>query len=249
MAAWSEGDYGAHIAGVYNTVVFGAATDTADVCDFISSLAAEIDAKTVLEVGSGTGRLLIPMAARGLEVEGLEISPEMVAQMRANEGGERIPVTIGDMTDFDLGRQVDIIFSAHNSFQHLTTQERQVQALKNQVRHLAPGGRLVLEAWLPYPMTRLPPKGVTTLATSADEVVIYPYRHDQVGQMIEGSVLAIRKDGVEIYPAKHRYVWPPELDLMAELAGLRLLERWSDWARSPFGESSDNHVCVFAHRD
>jgi len=247
MEAWDEGEYGARIAKVYDDAVFGAAADTDEVVSFLRALAAEIGAATMLELGSGTGRLLLPLAESGFSVEGVEIAPEMVARMREEDGADRIPVLIGDMADFSLDNRFDIVFTAYNSFQHLTSQERQLECLRTAVRHLAPGGRLVLDAWLPYPMTRMAPNGVTTKATGSDEVVLYPYRHDQVGQIIEASVLTIREDGIRIYPVKHRYVWPPELDLMAELAGLRLCDRWRDWSRAPFGEGSDNHVCVFAH--
>jgi len=244
MTHWDESLYGARIAGVYDGSVFGAAGDTDEAVEFLVVLAEESAGRTMLELGSGTGRLLIPLAERGYQVEGVELSPEMVARMREKSGNE-IPVTVGDMVDFDLGRRFDIVFLAYNSLHCLSTQERQVACLRTAARHLSVDGVLVCEASLPYPLTRLPPKGVTTVSVGADEVVLIPYRHDQVGQVIESATVVIREDGIKIYPSCNRYAWPPELDLMAQLSGLRLRARYGDWTRTPFDALSDNHVCLY----
>ena len=200
----------------------------------------------MLELGSGTGRLLVPLAERAFDVQGVELSPEMVARMRDKPGAEGIPVLVGDMSAFSLEARFDIVLLAYNTLFSLLTQERQVQCLERAAAHLEPDGQLVLECYAPYPMTKLPPKNVLTYSLTPYEVVLMPTLHDQVAQTIEVNVVALREDGIRLFPSRVRYAWPPEIDLMARLAGLTLRERWADWTREPFGPGSDGHVSVYA---
>jgi SAM-dependent methyltransferase len=246
MSEWNESVYGARIASVYDDAAsFGArgAGDPSAAVDFLTALADSTSSRTLLELGSGTGRLLIALAERGYQVEGVELSPEMVGKMRVKTA--EIAVLVGDMTSFDLGRKFGVVFLAFNTLHFLASQERQLACLTRAAEHLDPAGVVVCEAFLPYPLTRLPPRGVTTVEVGVDELVLIPYRHDQVLQVVESSIVTVREDGIKLYPYRTRYVWPPELDLMAQLAGLRLRERWSDWERSPFHSGSDSHVSVF----
>jgi SAM-dependent methyltransferase len=245
MRDWDETVYGARLAAVYDASAFGAADDTADAVEFIASVAAEAGGHRLLELGSGTGRLLIPLAQRGFDVEGVELAPEMVAQMREKPGGTDIPVLVGDMADFDLADKYDVVYLAYNTLFHLETQERQIECLRTATRHLAQGGLLMCEAYAPYPLTRLPARNVMTFSLEPDEVIVMPTRHDQVAQTIESTVVVIREDGIRLYPNRVRYAWPPELDVMARLSGLRLRARWADWKRTAFGRRSDGHVSVY----
>jgi SAM-dependent methyltransferase len=247
MEGWHESLYGRHIAAVYDQRAFGAPSDTEteEAVSFLSELLAGTPGR-LLEQGSGTGRLLVPLAERGFSVQGVELSPEMVAQMNEKPGGQNIPVVIEDMTSFELDERFDIVLLAYNTLFSLTSQARQVQCLENAAGHLAGGGRLVLEAYAPYPMTKLPPKNVLTYALKVDEVVLMPTLHNQVDQTIEVNIVVLREDGIRLYPSRVRYAWPPEIDLMARLAGLALDERWADWSREPFGSNCDSHVSVYA---
>ena len=247
LEGWQESLYGSHIAAVFDQRDFGRPpeTETEEAAAFLSDLLAGT-AGRLLELGSGTGRLLLPLAERGFAVQGIELSPEMVAQMREKPGAESIPVLVGDMASFALAERFDVVLLAYNTLFNLTTQERQVQCLELAATHLAPGGRLVVESYAPYPLTKLPPKNVLTYSLDVDEVVLMPTMHNQVDQTIAVNVIVLREDGIRMYPSRVRYAWPPEIDLMARLAGLALSERWADWTREPFGPDADGHVSVYA---
>jgi SAM-dependent methyltransferase len=246
MEDWHESLYGARIASVYDETAFGAPSE-ADTAEAVSCLAGLLEgtSRRLLELGSGTGRVLLPLAARGVAVRGIELSSEMVDRMREKPGGENVAVDVGDMSDFELGEQFDIVLLAYNTLFSLTTQERQVQCIGCAARHLAPGGKLVLECYAPYPMTKLPAKNVLTYGLTADEVTLMPTQHNEVEQTLEVNIVILRQDGIRLYPSLARYAWPPELDLMAQLAGLELAERWADWSRQPFGPGCDGHVSVY----
>jgi SAM-dependent methyltransferase len=246
MEAWQESLYGSHIAAVYDEHDFGApaSAETEQAVSFLSEALAGTDGR-LLELGSGTGRLLLPLAERGLDVQGIELSPEMVARMREKPGTESIPVLVGDMSSFELSERFDVVLLAYNTLFNLTSQERQVQCIETAAAHLAPGGKLVVESYAPYPLTKLPAKNVLTYSMKVDEVVLMPTMHNQVEQTIETNVIVVREGGIRLYPSRVRYAWPPEIDLMARLAGLTLRERWADWKREPFGPGADSHVSVY----
>jgi SAM-dependent methyltransferase len=247
MDEWHETDYGARFAADYDLRAFGAPpeSETEEAVSFLSTL-LEGTGRRLLELGSGTGRLLVPLAERGFDVQGIELSPEMVARMREKQGGEAIPVLVGDMASFQLSERFDVVLLAYNTLFSIVSQERQVECLGAAAEHLAPGGKLVIECYAPYPMTKLPAKNVLTYSMKVDEVVLMPTLHDQVEQTIEVNVVVLREDGIRLFPSRVRYAWPAEIDLMARLAGLTLSERWSDWTREPFGSGSDGHVSVYA---
>lgn len=247
MEGWQESLYGERIAAIYDETVFGApsAEATGEAVAFLVQLLAGTGGR-LLELGSGTGRLLLPLAERGHSVQGIELSPEMVERMREKPGGQALPVLVEDMTTFDLEERFDVVLLAYNTLFSLTTQERQVQCVERAAAHLAPGGRLVLECYAPYPMTKLPAKNVLTYALRPDEVTLMPTHHDEVEQRLEVNIVVLRENGVRLYPSSVRYAWPPEIDLMARLAGLQLVERWANWTREPFGPGADGHVSVYA---
>jgi SAM-dependent methyltransferase len=247
MEGWQEALYGSHIAAVYDHRAFGAPpeTETTEAVSFLSDLLTGTGGR-LLELGSGTGRLLVPLAERGFSVRGVELSPEMVVQMREKPGATDIPVAVADMASFELDERFDAVLLAYNTLFNLTSQERQVQCIETAASHLVEGGKLIVEAYAPYPMTKLPAKNVLTYSLKVDEVVLMPTLHNQVDQTIEVNVLILREDGVRLFPSRVRYAWPPEIDLMARLAGLALSERWADWTRQPFGPNSDSHVSVYA---
>ncbi|MBW3580466.1 MAG: class I SAM-dependent methyltransferase [Actinobacteria bacterium] len=199
----------------------------------------------VLELGIGTGRLALPLLERGIEVHGVDGSEEMVSKLRQKPGGERIPVVVGDFAKADAGREFPLVVLAVNTIFALPDQQAQVECFRNAARHLVPSGRFVVEAWVPdiggFRHNRL----VRPRITRPDTISIETAELDPVEQIMRTTQAVFSNGSVRLYPANHRYAWPAELDLMAQVAGLHREERWADWRRSPFTADSEAHVSVY----
>jgi SAM-dependent methyltransferase len=199
-----------------------------------------------LELGIGTGRIALPLAARGIRVDGVDISPAMVAQLRARPGGAGLSVTVGDFADVPVAGTYRLVFVVFNTLFNLLTQEDQVRCFENVARHLADDGSFVVEAYVPAFLLRLRnDQYVDAEAVLVDEVRLDVLRHDLATQMIEESHVSLSPAGVRLNPVVQRYAWPGELDLMARIAGLRLKHRWEGWNREPFRSSSATHISVY----
>jgi len=198
----------------------------------------------VLELGIGTGRLALPLVGRGLDVQGIELSPAMVAEMRKKPGGEDIAVTLGDMATAQVASTFTLAYLVRNTIMNLTTQDAQVACFANVSRHLRPGGRFVIEVVVPD-LQRLPP-GETVRPFDVNESHLGFDEYDLAVQGLVSHHYWLRAGDIEYRPAPFRYVWPSELDLMARLADMTLVERWSDWDREPFTADSRSHVSVWA---
>ena len=197
----------------------------------------------VLELGVGTGRIALPLAARGVSVHGVELSTAMAARLRAKPGGDDVGVTIGDFATTRVGGSFSLAYLVFNTIMNLTTQEAQVACFSNVAAHLEPGGCFVVEVMIPQ-LQRLPP-GDTYRVFSAGDGSWGIDEYDVATQGLTSHHLEIEDGKVERLSAPFRYVWPAELDLMAELAGMRLRERWSGWEREPFTSESGQHVSVW----
>lgn len=219
-----------------------------DATDAASTLADLAGGGRVLELGIGTGRIALPLAALGVEVHGLDASQAMVDRLRDKPGGVRIPVTIGDFADVDVEGNYAVIFVAFNTFFALPSQEDQVRCFANVANHLTEDGVFVIEAFVPDPTRYVRGQSTMVLAVEADRISLDASLHDAVTQRVNSQKVFISEDGIKLLPVAIRYAWPSELDLMARLAGLRLRERWSDWDRSPFSAGSWKHVSVYASR-
>ena len=202
----------------------------------------------MLELAIGTGRIALPLAARGLEVHGIDASPRMVERLRAKPGGAAIPVTIGDFAEVTAESTYSLVFVAFNTLFALTTQERQVRCFANVAERLGPGGRFVIEVFVPD-VTRFD-RGQRFAATAVehDGIRIEASRHDPVAQTIETQEIDLGTSSIRLQPIHIRYAWPAELDLMGRLAGLRLQERWGGWRREPFTAASKQHVSIYEPR-
>ena len=200
----------------------------------------------VLELAIGTGRIALPLAARGVRVDGVDLSPAMVAQLRTKPGGDEISVTVGDFADVPVPGAYRLIFVVFNTLFNLLTQEDQVRCFENVAAHLGDDGSFVVEAYVPAFLYRLRnDQYVDAEAVQVDEVRLDVLRHDAATQMLEESHVSLSRTGVHLNPVVQRYAWPSELDLMARIAGLRLKGRWGGWAREPFNSSSNAHVSVY----
>ena len=232
--------FGDDVAETYRDVQRG---DEIAAVAFLEQLAGRGPA---LELAIGTGRIALPLAARGIRVDGVDISPAMLAQLRAKPGGDEISVTVGDFADVPVPGTYRLIFVVWNTLFNLLTQEDQVRCYENVARHLTDDGSFVVEALVPAFLHRLrADQYVDAEAILVDEVRLDVLRHDGAKQMIEESHVSLSPAGVRLNPVVQRYAWPSELDLMARIAGLRLKNRWGGWNREPFDSTSSTHVSVY----
>ncbi|WP_323096414.1 class I SAM-dependent methyltransferase [Intrasporangium sp. YIM S08009] len=199
-----------------------------------------------LELAVGTGRVALPLAARGVAVTGIELSEPMADRLRAKDPEGRVPVVVGDMatTEVDGVGAHSLVYLVWNSISNLRTQAEQVQCFRNAARHLRPGGRFVIDLWVP-PLQRMTPgTEVVPMVMGEDHLVFDTY--DLVTQECVSHHYRTRPDGTVHHGVGHfRYIWPMECDLMAQLAGLELESRWADWSGAPFTATSEAHVSVW----
>lgn len=234
--------FGKEHAEVYDEV--SRREDTPATVAFLEQLAR---GGSALELAIGTGRVALPLAARGIRVDGIDFSPDMVARLRAKPGGDKISVTIGDFADVAVHDTYQLVFVVFNSLFNLLTQDDQVRCFENVAAHLTADGTFVVEAFVPTFLHRLRnDQYVDAEAVGADEVTLDIGRHDPVAQRLEESHVTISREGARLIPVVTRYAWPSELDLMARIAGLRLKERWAGWSREQFTAASRTHVSVYA---
>jgi SAM-dependent methyltransferase len=209
--------------------------------DFLADLAG---GGRALELGIGTGRIALPLAARGVEVHGIDLSNAMVSRLRAKPGGEAIAVTIGDFSATRVEGAFRLVYVVYNTIMNLTTQAGQVACFRNAAAHLEPGGSFVVEVGVPD-LQRLPP-GERYVVFDASESHWGVDEYDVLNQGLVSHHFQRGVDGsFEPSSGPFRYAWPAELDLMAELAGMRLRERWAGWEREPFTADSRQHVSVW----
>jgi SAM-dependent methyltransferase len=247
MEEYGTKTYGKLNAGRYDALYEDVmAKETRDSVETLAELAA---GGKVLELAIGTGRVALPLAARGLTVHGIEASKAMVARLREKPGGSAIPVEIGDMAEVGVNDSFDLIYLVFNTIFNLTTQEAQVRCFHNAARHLNAGGVFVVETVVPdlsgYVDGQRMKGSWARMDSARFEIAI----HDPVLQTVAFQRIVISEEGTEMTPHFMRYAWPSELDLMAQLAGLERRERWAWWNRSPFTAGSKSHVTVYGHAE
>ena len=210
--------------------------------DFLASVAR---GGRVLELAIGTGRVALPLAERGLAVEGVEASPEMVARMRAKPGGADIPVVIGDMADVAVEGPFDLVYLVFNTLFNLVDGERQADCFRNTARVLASDGAFVVQAYVPDPADFEGNEQAQVRNVTEDLVELRVHRYGLAAQTFIRQTVTFRDGSVRLEPFAMRYLWPGQIDALAEQAGLRLTERYADYDRSPFTTDSKNHVSVY----
>jgi SAM-dependent methyltransferase len=243
MSALDEdGQFGEKIAARYDTSAAAMFRPEAvdPVVDLLVDLAGDGRA---LEFAVGTGRIALPLSARGVPVHGIDMSRAMVERLRAKPGGDAIDVTVGDFATTRVAGEFAVVYLVFNTINNLTTQDAQVACFRNAAAHLRPGGTFVVEVGVPE-LRRLPPgQNAVPFAITSEGWAFDTY--DVVTQAMSSNYVTITDGRAEHWSIPFRYVWPAELDLMARLAGLRPRDRWEDWRREPFTAESRGHVSVW----
>jgi ubiquinone/menaquinone biosynthesis C-methylase UbiE len=249
MEGYGASSYGDGMADVYDEW-YADRGDIEGAVATLATLASTAGPGPVLELGIGSGRLALPLVAAGVEVWGIDASAAMVDLLRAKPGGDRPQVAVGDMAELDLSAlaggadaRFSLVFAADNTFFNLTSPGAQEQCLARVRDLLAPDGSLVLEAFVPA--TDAPASSIDARTVELDHVVLTVTRHDRESQTVVGQHIELRDAGVKLHPWMIRYAPPEELDRLAAGAGLSLVERWSDWRRTPFTTDDNVHVSVY----
>jgi SAM-dependent methyltransferase len=242
VSAVPEDHFGEHVAARYDE--WDAALFEPEVVDpvvdFLAGLAGDGGA---LELGIGTGRIALPLAARGVRVHGIDLSSAMVARLKAKPGAEAIEVAIGDFATTRVDGTFALAYLIFNTIMNLTSQDEQVACFRNAAAHLAPGGCFVVEVGVPA-LRRLPPgETVRAFDVSAERLGFDEY--DVAAQGLVSHHYRVAGGELDVVAVPCRYVWPSELDLMAQLAGMTLRERWGGWRHEPFTSDSETHVSVW----
>jgi SAM-dependent methyltransferase len=243
MRGYDETTYGARWAPYYDDI-YSSADDS-----MIELLARHAgDPPRALELAIGSGRIAVPLREAGVSVTGIDASEEMVAKLRSKSGGEDIQVSIGDFAEVDVEDTFPLIYLTFNTIFGLLTQERQVECFQNVADHLEPGGRFVIDCFVPDVRrfdeynTRM---GVSTIG-SVDEHMFEMSVYDPVNQIVNSHVVRRVEDGTSVVlPVRIRFAWPSELDLMARLAGLELEDRFGWYDLRPFNERSTSHMSIY----
>jgi SAM-dependent methyltransferase len=207
-------------------------------------LAALAGDGAALEFAIGTGRVAIPLSERGVPVSGIELSRPMIDALRAKVSAETIPVVEGDMTTATVPGSFELVVLVFNGISNVLTQADQIACFRNAARHLGPGGRFVIELWVPE-LRRLPPGSPAAVFTAESDYVGLD-TVDTLNQIVVSHHFRFG-DGPEatLFRSPHRYIWPSELDLMAQLTGFALESRHADWIGSPFTGESKSHISVY----
>jgi SAM-dependent methyltransferase len=227
----------------YDTPGTGA-FDPAVVAPMVDRLAELAGDGRALEFAIGTGRVAVPLAERGVPVSGIELSGPMIERLRTKVDQDTIPVVVGDIATARAPGDFALVFLVYNTISNLLTQAEQVACFRNAARHLAPGGRFVIELWVPE-LRKLPP-GQQATVWQSDPGYIGLDTYDVLRQRVVSHHFHFGSgQEARLFRSPHRYIWPAELDLMAELAGFELETRQADWAGAEFTADSRSHVSVY----
>jgi SAM-dependent methyltransferase len=240
---YDDRTYGRAFADVYDAWYQGV-SDVGATVAALDAMAARAACPRVLELGAGTGRLAIPLAATGLEVHAVDASPEMLARLAASDVDDRVRATIGDMVDDLPDGPFGVVVVAYNTLFNLRSEQRQQACFAAVAQRLAADGVFVVEAFVPDAREG---DDVAVRTLTADRVVLSVSRHDPARQLAEGHFVELSEaGGVRLRPWAIRWSTPAELDAMATAAGLELRSRWSDFGGAPFAGDSVTHVSTYA---
>ena len=219
--------------------------DEQDTVAFLARLAGR---RAALELAVGTGRIALPLTRAGVRVDGIELSQDMVDRMREKPDGDTVEVTMGDMSRVTTGRTYGLVYLVYNTIGNLLTQDDQVRCFENAARHLADDGVFVLECRVPAAPAWPGHQRVAAERIEVDQVVLDVGRYDPLTQILDENQIRLGSEGVGFGPIRLRLAQPPEFDLMARIAGLRLRDRWGGWNGEPYTAASWRHVSVYEGR-
>jgi len=210
----------------------------------VNRLSALAGQGRALEFAIGTGRVAVPLSEQGISVTGIELSAPMVDELRTKVDADQIPVVIGDMATTQVPGEFTLVYLVFNTISNLLTQSEQVACFRNAARHLSPGGRFVIELWVPE-LRKLPPGQQATVGQVEPGYILLD-TYDVLHQQVVSHHFHFGDDKqAELFRSPHRYIWPAELDLMAQLAGFELESRHADWTGAGFTADSPSHVSVY----
>lgn len=239
MSDYSDETYGELIADVYDD--WYSEVDP----QMLEMLARLAGGGRALELGIGTGRVAIPLAARGMKMYGIDSSPAMLEKLRAKPGSEEIQLHQGNFINIPFQEKFDLIFVIFSTFYGLLTQEEQIQCFQNVADHLNNKGLFAIEAFVPDLSRYHGGQSVRAVQLESQQTRLVASMLNPVNQIITSQFIVLDKSKTDVKPVKIRYVWPSELDLMAHLAGLKLVYHWDDWGQSPFSSNSGKHIAVY----
>lgn len=239
MSEWSDETYGERVASIYDDWFPSA---DADAITFLAELA---NGGKVLELGIGTGRFAVPLAAKNVAVSGIDASDSMIERLHNKPGAENIVVEKGNFADVPIEGEFQLVYVVFNTFFALLTQEDQVRCFKNVASHLTSTGCFVIEAFVPNVARFSNGRANWPMRVTENRVELDVAEHDAASQKVFSQKVVMTDGSVRLFPVQIRYAWPSELDLMGQLAGLRLRERWTDWRREPFTSDSQKHISVY----
>jgi len=217
--------------------------DPAPAVEFLAGLTSVGPA---LELAIGSGRVALPLTARGVAVEGIEASPDMVALLRAKPGGEEIPVVIGDMADVAVAGPYPLVYLVFNTLFNLTGEGRQEDCFAGVARVLAPGGAFVIEAYVPDAANfDRDEQRIQVRSVTEESVELRLHQYDRQAQTFVRQTIIFTDEGTQLKPFGGHYRWPEQIDRLAAQAGLHLEARYANWHREPFGPNSNDHISVY----
>ena len=244
MKGYEPSTYGNRIAALYDDW-YQTAVDPTPTANFLAALLARSNARKAVELGVGTGRVAIALQSLGVAVTGIEASEAMLARLREKPGGRHITTVIGDFEEVPVEGLFPLVYVAFNTFFWLPSQDSQQRCLQNVASHLEPDGYFVLDAFVPEIDYYERGQRLTVTELLGSGAALDVSLHDPQRQTITANHVVLTTTGAHLYPVLIRYAWPSEIDALAAAAGLRLVERWADYDRNPFGPGSRQHVSVY----
>lgn len=200
---------------------------------------------SAFELGIGTGRVAFPLINNGIKVDGIDASKEMVKKLMSKPDSSKTSVQIGNFSNFETKKKYDLVYVVFNTFFVLTSQETQINCFKCAYKSLKPKGSFVIEAFVPDVCRFDRGQTLRTSSVLIDNVELECTTHDRANQLLSSQIIKISESGIKLQPIKIRYVWPSEMDLMAQIAGFNLSERWSNWQKAEFTNLSGFHISIY----
>lgn len=239
MNFYSDETYGEKVASVYDD--WHTHVDPHAI-DLLAELAGDGRA---LELGIGTGRIALPLVSRSVNVSGIDAAPSMIDRLSKKPNADKIKVYKGSFADVDVEGEFELVYVVFNTFFALSSQDEQVRCFRNVAAHLTNSGCFLIEAFVPN-LNRFTGGQVNWATKVTEEVVELDVgQHDAVAQRVVSQKVVLKDGSVKLYPVQLRYAWPSEIDLMAQLAGLSLRERWGSWQRGSFDSDSGKHISIY----